>query len=117
LLCRRGKRRERSEQMQEPTLVNSEVGSEQRMWLAVIARTVEDWVGGPLRAQREADEYLFHDNKDFVTVCQAAGLDAGTLRGKLLRLKQGGRGPRPAQVMPKPQPIRFPVVPALGIAA
>jgi hypothetical protein len=72
-----------------------EVGAEQRVWTAVIARTVEEWVSGPLRSQREAESYLFGDDKDFPVVCRSAGLDPETLRRKLNKLKQSGAGPTP----------------------
>ncbi len=61
---------------------------EQRLWTAVIARTVEEWVSGPLRSRREAEAFLFEDEADFLTVCRAAGLDPGALRTKLRRLKK-----------------------------
>lgn len=75
--------------------IQEQVAGEQRIWLAVIARTVEEWVGGALRNQMEAEEYLFKDSSDFSSVCAAAGLDAGALRSKLLRLKKNGAGPKP----------------------
>jgi len=72
---------------------NIEVGAEQRVWTAVIARTVEEWVSGPLRSQREAESYLFSDDDDFPAVCRSAGLDPQTLRRKLNKLKKSGAGP------------------------
>jgi hypothetical protein len=48
---------------------NIAVGAEQRVWTVVIARTVEEWISGPLRSQREAESYLFSDEKDFPAVC------------------------------------------------
>ena len=75
--------------------IQDAVVGEQRIWLAVIARTVEEWVSGSLRNQLEAEEYLFQDKSDFATVCAAAGLDPEALRGKLLRLKKNGAGPKP----------------------
>jgi hypothetical protein len=77
---------------------NIEVIAEQRVWTAVIARTVEEWVRGPLGSQREAEAYLFSDEKDFPDVCRSAGLDPQTLRRKLSRLKKSGAGP--AAVLP-----------------
>jgi len=63
---------------------------EQRMWKAVIARTVEEWVSGPLRSRREAEAYLFEDEGDFRAVCCAAGVDPTALREKLRRLRKTG---------------------------
>ena len=66
---------------------------EQRLWTAVIARSVEEWISGPLRSQREAESYLFTDESDFPKVCRAAGLNPDALRTKLERLKKSGAGP------------------------
>jgi hypothetical protein len=74
-----------------------EVIAEQRVWTAVIARAVEEWVSGPLGSQREAESYLFGDEKDFPDVCRSAGLDPQTLRRKLNKLKKSGAGPTPTQ--------------------
>jgi hypothetical protein len=74
---------------------NIAAGAEQRVWTAVIARTVEEWISGPLRSQREAESYLFSDEKDFPAVCHSADLDPGTLRRKLIKLKKSGTGPTP----------------------
>jgi hypothetical protein len=59
---------------------------EMRIWQAVITSTVEEWVHGPLRRKREAEEYLFSDNKDFRTVCESAGMDPDYLRSRLQQL-------------------------------
>jgi hypothetical protein len=79
--------------------MHSEQLGEQRLWTAVIARAVLEWVSGPLRSQREAETYLFTDEKDFPKVCMAAGLDAQTLRTKLRKLKISGAGPAAVPVM------------------
>ena len=76
---------------------NIEVIAEQRVWTAVIARTVEEWVSGPLGSQREAELYLFTDETDFPAVCRSAGLDPQALRRKLNRLKKSGAGPTPVR--------------------
>jgi hypothetical protein len=70
----------------------SVIGNEQklmevRLWQAVIVTTIQEWISGPLRRKREAEEYLFKDQRDFPMVCQSAGLDVGQLRTKLARLK------------------------------
>jgi hypothetical protein len=67
---------------------NRERGSaEERLWRAVIARTLEEWVRGPLRYSRIAEEFLFHDEKDFPSVCSSAGMDPRNLREKLLFIR------------------------------
>jgi hypothetical protein len=76
-----------------------EVGAEQRVWTAVIARTVEEWISGSLGSQREAESYLFNDETDFPDVCRSAGLDPQTLRRKLTKLKNSGAGPAPIRGM------------------
>lgn len=55
----------------------------QKMWRAVISSTVEEWVNGPLRRKREAEQYLFSDSKDYRTVCYSAGINPENLRNRL----------------------------------
>jgi len=62
-------------------------GLEMRLWQAVIVTAIREWISGPLRSKRKAEEYLFRDQKDFPAVCQSAGLDADRLRAKLNRLR------------------------------
>jgi hypothetical protein len=57
------------------------------LWRAVIARTIQEWFSGPLRRQREAEQYLFEDNSDFHKVCQSAGIDSRKLRSRLAHLR------------------------------
>ena len=61
--------------------------AEERLWRAVIAKTLEEWVRGPLRYSRIAEEFLFHDNKDFLSVCSSAGMDPRSLREKLQSIR------------------------------
>jgi hypothetical protein len=60
--------------------------TEKRLWQAVIVSTIRDWISGPLRLKRQAEDYLFNDDKDFPVVCQSAGMDVERLRAKLMRL-------------------------------
>jgi hypothetical protein len=67
-----------------------EVGTytnETLLWRAVIARALHEWISGSLRRQREAEQYLFGDNRDFLLVCGCAGMDVGRLRSRLARLR------------------------------
>jgi len=57
-----------------------------RLWTAVIVKAVEDWRTGPLRARREAQKFLFDDDRDFYQVCASAGLDPALFRAKLLKI-------------------------------
>ena len=60
---------------------------EERVWQAVIVSTIEEWMSGPLRRSLEAEQFLFRDDYDFLLVCQSAGMDAGRLRQRLVRLR------------------------------
>lgn len=59
----------------------------QKLWRAVIARTVEEWVSGPLRRKREAEQFLFSDDHDYQTVCYSAGIDPRNLRRRLEKIR------------------------------
>jgi hypothetical protein len=61
--------------------------AEQKLWRAVIASTVEEWVNGPLRRKREAEKFLFSDDQDFRTVCYSAGINPEDLRGRLEKIR------------------------------
>ena len=61
--------------------------AEQKLWRAVIARTVEEWIRGPIRRQREAEQFLFQDDDDYRTVCFSAGIDPGNLRDRLEKFR------------------------------
>jgi hypothetical protein len=69
------------------TVQNDREQPEQKLWLAVIASTVEEWVSGPLRKQREAEEFLFRNEKDYRTVCSSAGIDPVNLRERLQKIR------------------------------
>ena len=64
-----------------------EEGAVQKLWRAVIASTVDEWVNGPLRKKREAEQFLFHDNRDYRTVCFSAGINPEDLRGRLEKIR------------------------------
>jgi hypothetical protein len=59
----------------------------QKLWCAVIASIVEEWVNGPLRKQCEAEQYLFIDNRDYRAVCYLAGINPESLRGRLEKIR------------------------------
>jgi hypothetical protein len=60
---------------------------EQKLWRAVIASTVQEWIHGPLRQQREAEQFLFSNHKDYRTVCYSAGIDPSNLRNRLEKFR------------------------------
>ncbi len=66
---------------------SADVMSEKRLWQAVLLTTIQEWMWGPLRRKRQAEEYLFQDKKDFQTVCKSAGMDPDQLRTKLEKLR------------------------------
>ena len=59
----------------------------QKLWRAVIASTVEEWVNGPLRRKHEAEQFLFSDNHDYRTVCYSAGINPENLRDRLEKIR------------------------------
>ena len=63
---------------------------EERLWRAVIARTLEEWVCGPLRYSRMAEQFLFSDNQDFPAICSSAGMDPNHLRKRLQSIRARG---------------------------
>jgi hypothetical protein len=60
---------------------------EQKLWRAVIASTVQEWIHGPLRKKREAEQFLFLDVTDYRTVCFSAGIDPSNLRERLQKIR------------------------------
>ena len=60
---------------------------EQRLWAAVLAQALEDWWGDRIRAKRDAEMFLFEDQKDFETVCAGAGIDPSSFRSRLRRFR------------------------------
>jgi hypothetical protein len=74
-----------------------ETVGEQRLWQAVLVRTIEEWMSGHLRQKRLAEHYLFGDKTDFTLVCQSAGLDPDDLRARLTKIRD--RRLRAAQAM------------------
>lgn len=67
--------------------VEVEESAVQNLWRAVIASTVEEWVNGPLRQKREAEQFLFDDNHDYRTVCFSAGINPEDLRCRLGKIR------------------------------
>jgi hypothetical protein len=64
--------------------------AEEKLWRAVIAKTLEEWVRGPLRYSRIAEEFLFDDDRDFRAVCSSAGVDPSHLRKRLEVIRARG---------------------------
>jgi hypothetical protein len=59
----------------------------EKLWRAVLASTVEEWVNGPLRQKREAEQFLFCDDHDYRTVCYSAGINPEHLRSRLEKIR------------------------------
>jgi len=64
--------------------------AEEKLWRAVIAKTLEEWICGPLSFSRKAEKFLFEDNKDFQAVCSSAGMDPDRLRKRLQTIRARG---------------------------
>jgi hypothetical protein len=73
--------------------------AERRLWIAVLMQAVVEWRSDRMRAKREAEAFLFHNEKDFQMVCAGAGMDPSALRSQLLRLCRGSG----TVVVPQPQ--------------
>ena len=71
-------------------LFNDRGTAEERLWRAVITRTLEEWICGPLSFSRKAEQFLFHDNTDFKAVCSSAGMDPDRLRKRLVTIRARG---------------------------
>ena len=39
--------------------------AEQKLWRAVIANTVREWIHGPVRLRRQAEPYRFQNTEDY----------------------------------------------------
>jgi hypothetical protein len=85
----RAEQRKQGGNMSASMLLNTEVEetAEQKLWRAVIATTVEEWVSGPLRRKREAEQFLFSDNQDYQIVCSSAGINPENLRARLEKIR------------------------------
>ena len=68
----------------EETMDERDELPEVRLWQAVLASTVDEWVNGPLRMSQQAEAFLFGNNQDFRLVCQSANIDPERLREKLV---------------------------------
>ena len=64
--------------------------AEERLWRAVITKTLEEWICGPLSFSRKAEQFLFDDNADFKAVCSSAGMDPERLRKRLKTIRARG---------------------------
>lgn len=70
--------------------LHDEGTAEEKLWRAVIARTLEEWVCGPLAFSRKAEKFLFEDTSDFKAVCSSAGMDPDRLRNRLRSIRARG---------------------------
>lgn len=70
--------------------INDRGTAEERLWRAVITKTLEEWMCGPLSFSRKAEQFLFNDNHDFNAVCSSAGMDPERLRKRLKTIRARG---------------------------
>jgi hypothetical protein len=61
---------------------------ERHLWMAVLAKAVEDWTSSNLRLRDAAQKFLFDSDKDLESVCSRAGLNLTYLRERLLRIRR-----------------------------
>jgi hypothetical protein len=61
--------------------------AERHLWIAVVAKAVEDWTSGNLRLREAAQKFLFENDKDSEAVCSRAGLSLSYLRERLRRVR------------------------------
>ncbi len=75
--------------MMETSVENTEAQEvpEQRLWRAVLTHALQEWMHGPLRKKREAEQFLFQDNNDFRAVCSSAGINAVDFRNRLQKIR------------------------------
>ena len=66
---------------------NNQPRAEEQLWRAVIVTAIQEWLGGPLSRRREAEQYLFNDQRDFPLVCRSAGIDAESFRLRLAQMR------------------------------
>jgi hypothetical protein len=64
-----------------------EMTAETLLWRRVIARTIQDWISGPLGYKREAERYLFENSADLSSVCGSAGIDVLRMRTCLNKVR------------------------------
>jgi hypothetical protein len=64
-----------------------EMTAETLLWRGVIAKTIQEWMAGPLGRKREAERYLFENSADLSSVCSLAGIDVGQLRTSLNKVR------------------------------
>jgi hypothetical protein len=70
--------------------LNDRGTAEERLWRAVITKSLEEWMCGPLSFSRKAEQFLFDDNNDFKAVCSSAGMDPDRLRTRLKTIRARG---------------------------
>jgi hypothetical protein len=61
--------------------------AERHLWIAVLAKAIEDWTSGNLRLRDAAQQFLFDNDRDLESVCSRAGLNLTYLRDRLRRVR------------------------------
>lgn len=64
-----------------------EMTAETLLWRGVIAKTIQEWIAGPLGRKREAEQYLFENSADLSMVCASAGIDVLRMRTCLNKVR------------------------------
>jgi hypothetical protein len=71
----------------ERLIFHGQGNANQRLWLAVIESAIAEWVRGPMRHKRKAEQFLFKDEDDFPFVCRSAGLNPECVRETLWAIR------------------------------
>lgn len=59
--------------------------NEQKIWASVLLQAVEDWRSDNVKLHRDAEQFLFREEKDFDIVCACAGVEPSSFRSRLMR--------------------------------
>ena len=71
----------------ERLVFHNQARANQRLWQAVIESAIAEWVHGPMRHKRKAEQFLFQDEDDFPFVCRSAGLIPECVRETLWAIR------------------------------
>jgi hypothetical protein len=67
--------------------IQNQGNTHEKLWQAVIESAIAEWVHGPMRHKRRAEQFLLQDEDDFPFVCRSAGLDPVSVRETLWAIR------------------------------
>jgi hypothetical protein len=71
----------------DPEEISANQRAERHLWIAVLAKAVEDWTSRGERLREAAQKFLFNNDKDSEAVCSRARLSLTYLRERLRRAR------------------------------